>query len=289
MTLIGAQGQVHKRFINKFGEATKDSTRAVSYILYQHLPDSSWFAITYDMKKVAKLKATYLDEELTMMHGKAVYYHTLYRKYIMQGKGSFIDTTLGVKTAGYYANGRREGVWVDFFDNGRKHQMQTFTADTLDGEDEAFYESGSIFHKGVYVKGVKEGDWYNYYPDSTVHFNDYYKRGRRVKSDTYDVADRMQSADPGFNVTYRIFKQLKKAGFPVIKGFVPISFTVGTDGRINNATAETDDLPLKNAIIDALVSGPRWSPAKLKSQPVEQKINVILMYRYSDDDPRFPN
>jgi antitoxin component YwqK of YwqJK toxin-antitoxin module len=284
ITVFASRAQVHKIFINNRGEITKDSSKAVSYKRYQRLVDSSWLAVEYDMHNNAMFKGTFLDEELTMLHGKATYYHIVFNKYIVQGKGSFIDTGLAVLKTGYYFNGRKEGVWVDYFDNGNRYRSQTFIADTLDGPWEGFYINGTKYLEGNYVKGLKEGDWYLYYQDSTLNFYNKYVHGQSVKEKFYDLADKMHTAYPNYNFTLRVFNHLKKAGFPEIKGFVPLSFTITPEGRLVDPKVEVDDPKLNYAIIEAIADSPKWHAAHFKNKEVEQRVNVILRYRYKGED-----
>ena len=55
-----SSAQVQKRFINRKGGFTKDSVKAIAYVLSQRLSDSSWLAAKYDKDGNLLLKATYL-------------------------------------------------------------------------------------------------------------------------------------------------------------------------------------------------------------------------------------
>nr|WP_294943298.1 hypothetical protein [uncultured Mucilaginibacter sp.] len=281
---VASTAQVHKILINKRGEVTKDSSKAVSYKLYQRLTDSAWLAVEYDMNNKLLFKGTFLDEELTMLHGKATYYHTVVNKYIVQGKGSFLDTGLFVLKTGYYLNGRKEGTWIDYFDNGNKYRSQTYATDTLDGPWEGYYLNGTKYLEGNYVKGLKEGDWYLYYQDSTLKFFNKYSHGHSVKEKYYDLTDKMHTAYPNYNFTLRVFNHLKKAGFPEIKGFVPLTFTVTPEGQLIDTKVDVDDAKLSLAVMEAIAASPKWHPAHIKNKTVDQHITLILRYKYKGED-----
>ena len=282
LTLQG-WAQVHKRFIDKHGLATTDSGKATSYFLYEKLPDSSWTAVQFNMKNTPLSKCTYLDEELSMMHGKASYYHIVYSETIVAGKGYYRDTSLKVQATGYYLNGRKEGVWVDFFDDGKIFHKRSFMTDTLDGPWEEFYTNGAKYLEGSYVKGQREGDWNLYYPDSTINHYSRYKNGVSVKEVYYDTKDKRHNAYPEYNFVARVFNGLKKSGFPVIKGFVPVSFNVTALGELVNIKILIDDPKLNYAIIEAIGACPKWHSATLKSKAVEDHVTLILTYQYRDN------
>jgi antitoxin component YwqK of YwqJK toxin-antitoxin module len=279
-----AFAQFQKRFINKWGEVTKDSSKAVGYFLYKKLQDSSWYAARFDMKDNLLFKGTYLDEDLATAHGKATFYETSIIKVYVAGRGNYMDTLLKPSSTGYYLNGKKEGTWVDFNLNGKTIYSKSYTADTLNGPYYGFYQDGRLGSSGNYLKGRKEGDWYFYYPDSTIQTHELYKNGNRIRQKDFERADQIMNANPRYRYENYLFRSLRKSGFPQVKGFVRIAFTVDTNGLLIDPVIETEDPLLKKTLMDAIVNSPKWAPATKKNVPIQGKVNLILHYRYTDDD-----
>jgi len=98
---FGAMAQVHKKFFNKNGKETKDSTKAVAYLLYQKEgPDSLWSTVKLDMRGIPIEKGLYLDDDLTIRHGKFVYYQIALNQNKIDDHHSSIDTLIKVKETG---------------------------------------------------------------------------------------------------------------------------------------------------------------------------------------------
>jgi antitoxin component YwqK of YwqJK toxin-antitoxin module len=67
------------------------------------------------------------------------------------------DGSLSYK--GSYVNGKREGYWEFYHENG----------------------TGMVVYKGSYVNGIKEGVWEWYHPDGEFWHKELYKNGRTIK------------------------------------------------------------------------------------------------------------
>jgi antitoxin component YwqK of YwqJK toxin-antitoxin module len=68
----------------------------------------------------------------------------------------------------YIKNGKYEGQFKLYHDNGQLH-YKTFIKNSLrEGQYISYYENGVILEKGVYKKNIKEGTWYSYYDNGQL-------------------------------------------------------------------------------------------------------------------------
>jgi antitoxin component YwqK of YwqJK toxin-antitoxin module len=65
---------------------------------------------------------------------------------------------------GEYKNGKREGKWISWNQNGNKWSEGTFKNGLDDGERIVYHENGQKFFEGNYTAGVKTGVW-KFYDD----------------------------------------------------------------------------------------------------------------------------
>jgi hypothetical protein len=280
VAILDASAQVHKKFFNKDGKETKDSTKAVSYMLYRKEgQDSLWSAVILDMHNFPIMKGVYLDDDLTIPYGKFVYYQGVLDQKKIDDHHSSIDTVIKVRRTGFYINGRKEGVWIDYFPNGAKQAIRIFENNQLNGLFEEYDDQGKIFSRSNYINGVREGDAFIFRSDSSVQSYNKFWHGTSIDSKEYSEKDQMYNAYPGFDFKYHIYKYLKKLGLPPAHGNVIIAFTIGADGKLANPEIKMGvDPVLDEAIIEALNSSPAWVPAKLNKKRIEQKLTLGFEY-----------
>jgi hypothetical protein len=280
---ISASAQIHKRFLNKNGKIIKDSTKADSYILYQKEgPDSLWSMVKLDMQHLPMEKGTYLDEELTIPHGKFVYYRTNIIQKKVDAHHSLIDTVFTVRLSGYYSNGLKEGIWMTRYPDGNKRGYLTYEQDVLNGLCETYDDNGKLYSRGNYIKGLREGDWYAFKTDSSITEHQVYVHGWGSFDEQFDEKHQMYSAYPPYNFEYSIKKYLIKTGLPPSHGDVLVAFTVTIDGKLINPEIKMGVNPeLDDAILKALNNCPNWAPAKLNNKKIEQKLVLAFNYDIS--------
>jgi antitoxin component YwqK of YwqJK toxin-antitoxin module len=285
---LGATAQVHKRFLNKDNETIKDSTKASSYILYKKEDQDSsyiWSAVKLNKRKMPIMKGYYLDEELTIPHGKFIYYQPLIRQTSIDAHHSSIDTTFVKKQVGFYNNGLKEGAWMEYFPDGVLGVMENYENDQLQGLYEEYDDRGSISSRGYYVKGSKEGEWNIFWPDSTIKTQITWSGGHVDTYRDFDAKDHMVGAYPGYNFKYHIYRYLKKAKLPVAHGFVFIEFTVATDGQLIKPEIKMGVLPiLDQGVLDAVTNSPKWQSATLKKKRIEQRVTLAFEYDSGRDN-----
>jgi antitoxin component YwqK of YwqJK toxin-antitoxin module len=59
-------------------------------------------------------------------------------------------------------NGKKQGVWSAWYDNGNLWSQHTYVNDTIDGDYKTWHKNGQVFISGRYKMGKEIGTW-NYY------------------------------------------------------------------------------------------------------------------------------
>ena len=73
------------------------------------------------------------------------------------------------KTAqGTFRNGKKEGPWVRYHDNGQLSSKRTYKNGEKDGPWVGYWSNGQLFYKGTYKDGKRDGPWVFYNEDGTV-------------------------------------------------------------------------------------------------------------------------
>src|ERR1043165_6168825 len=91
--------------------------------------DSVWLRQDYYIReKWLQMEGTYLDQETKIAHGKVTYYHPNKQ---LEGTGNFI-------------NGKRNGLWMWFHENGMMSDSSYYKDDHLIGTSLRWYPDGMI-------------------------------------------------------------------------------------------------------------------------------------------------
>ena len=92
---------------------------------------------------------------------------------------SFHDNgQLSVK--GAYKDGKLEGPWVGFFDNGQLWRKGTFKDGKQEGSWVFYRDNGQLRRKGAYKDGKKDGPWVTYGDNGQLQLKWTYKDGELV-------------------------------------------------------------------------------------------------------------
>ena len=73
--------------------------------------------------------------------------------------------------------GKKQGEWECFFDNGKTKSKGTYVDDVKNGEWIFYYSNGKIEQKGKYEKDKPEGEWVLYHPNGQLWRNETYENG----------------------------------------------------------------------------------------------------------------
>ena len=84
---------------------------------------------------------------------------------------------------GKLKNGKWDGPWVSYWENGQLWDKGTFMDGEREGPWVSYRENGQLSSKGTYKDGKKEGPWVRYFEDGTVNkkLTGTFKDGKLVK------------------------------------------------------------------------------------------------------------
>ena len=83
------------------------------------------------------------------------------------------------KTQGAFRNGKREGLWVYYYDNGQLSYKGTFKVGKKDGTWVYYHSNGQLSYKVTYKDNKKDGPYVNYYDNGQLGSKGTYKNGKR--------------------------------------------------------------------------------------------------------------
>jgi antitoxin component YwqK of YwqJK toxin-antitoxin module len=83
---------------------------------------------------------------------------------------------------GNYRNGKEEGPWVIYWDNGQLLGKNNYRNGKEEGPHVSYWDNGQLGYKGNHKNGLKEGPWVAYNKDGTVRKDNTgtYKDGRKI-------------------------------------------------------------------------------------------------------------
>ena len=86
------------------------------------------------------------------------------------------------KGQGKIRNGKRDGPWVIYYDNGRIEKRETYKDGKKDGPWVSYHFNGRLRWEGTYKDGNRDGPWvdYNRYGTVDERYTGTYKDGEKV-------------------------------------------------------------------------------------------------------------
>ncbi len=88
-----------------------------------------------------------------------------------------------VKVEGSFKDGKRDGMWKYYYDNGILSFEGKFVDDNQDGKHSYYWNNGKLREEGYYIMGKREGEWYKFNYDGTLFLTTSYKNGIEIKYD----------------------------------------------------------------------------------------------------------
>jgi antitoxin component YwqK of YwqJK toxin-antitoxin module len=86
-----------------------------------------------------------------------------------------------LKGRGSFKNGKKEGIWERYHKNGSLRTKELYDNDLRDGTWESYWDNGQLHSKGSYKDGKEDGIWEEYYENGQLWSKDLYKDGKYVK------------------------------------------------------------------------------------------------------------
>ena len=116
--------------------------------------------------------------------GNTVEYEDLFKKdghyYIKQlDKKVFTGVVVGERT-GKIVNGKREGEWTRWYENGRIRWRGNFKNGKDEGTYEKYYSNGQLQQKGWYQNGFRENIQLMYHRNGQLSVKGYFKNNREI-------------------------------------------------------------------------------------------------------------
>ena len=72
------------------------------------------------------------------------------------------------KSQGKIKNGKKEGPWIRYHDNGQLELKGTYKDGKREGPWVSYYKNGQLESKRTFKNGKLEGPWVRYLPDGSV-------------------------------------------------------------------------------------------------------------------------
>jgi antitoxin component YwqK of YwqJK toxin-antitoxin module len=288
-----ADAQSGRVYLKENGEITTNRQLASSYADITKLEqDSAWFVRQFDLKDTLLSTGYYKDAELKIPHGKFIYYNKMAQGpgFTFMGK-LHVDSIIYIHYTGYYINGVKTGIWLEYLPGGLKAFLRTYKKDLLDGLFQSYSESGKVYAEGYYVNNKRDGNWCMRDEDSTVVAAAIYKNDKLVKNwNLTEYLKLNRHAIPKFDLRKYISHTAKHYTYPISNGQLTISFTITKDGvAINPEVVKSYEPQFDKMITCAILNSARWQPALKKGQPVDDvryyTVNIVnsALQLVSDD------
>ena len=83
------------------------------------------------------------------------------------------------KEQGSIKNGKREGSWMWFHENGQLFGKGGYEDGKEEGPMVWYYDNGQLFLKGEYKDGKREGPWVKYHDNGQLEYERQYRYGKK--------------------------------------------------------------------------------------------------------------
>ena len=86
---------------------------------------------------------------------------------------------------GVYVNGKKEGVWRQYWNNGKVKSETTYKNNLQSGSAKIYYKNGSISEEGTWIGGKWDGSYKLYYENGNLSYEWNYVNGKREGQQKY--------------------------------------------------------------------------------------------------------
>ncbi|MBL0047633.1 MAG: hypothetical protein IPP32_05975 [Bacteroidetes bacterium] len=100
----------------------------------------------------------------------------------VEKKDSVIKLTLTTKQP---AAMNDEGVNTDYYENGKEKMKGTIKDGKREGLWQAWYENGNLWSEAEYSKGINDGKSVTYFESGKVRYEGLYKEGKKIRDWKY--------------------------------------------------------------------------------------------------------
>lgn len=220
-----------------------------------------------------QMKGAYKDG---MRHGVFRYYseHNTY-----ESLGRYMDDRAVGRWESYHQNGLLQS--EVFYNNGAYTKsiwdsLGNQQVTNGNGRQITWHANGQIAEEGDYVKGLKQGYWYGYYPSGKQHYQEMYRddrlvrgvalneRGERFVYDQLSIFPFPEMGLKAYN-EYLISNLQKTDAMEFKNGKVKINFSVDRDGTLHDfVVTQSVCIPCDQEAIRLVKEGPPWRPGVMR-------------------------
>lgn len=242
----------------------KPTEYAPRYYVITEKKDTLWHRQAYYLpERGMAMEGWYKDEDCKIAHGIVLWYHP----------------NRILKSRGAYVNGEKEGIWLEYDEEGRMNDSSNYVAGRLEGVrmrwhsngmpsdsvqfdgagngvEVRWYEDGHVSSAGYWVSDtLKKGRWKYYHRNGNVMATEDYVNGERTACHCYDetgkeldatTCEEKEAEFPGANFAWIQFIQrtLKpevpvRNRAPLGQYTVIVQFVVDTDGKVTQIKSLT--------------------------------------------------
>jgi len=255
LSLLSLQAQKREEGFDFYFKPAKYVPR---YYVVTEKKDTGWFRQAWYLPEgTLAMEAWYKDSAATIPHGKESWYHA--SRYM--------------KSTGSYANGKKEGPWLKYNEQGRitdtafyvnghrkgisfgfNNEGYLIDSSNFDGAGNGveinWYNEGTVSSAGRWINDTaKHGRWQYFHANGKLRAIEDYKNGERINCLCYDEQEQLldsalcierEATFPGREQGWRSFLEKNlDAAVPVRKGAplgyytVMVQFIVETDGSLS--------------------------------------------------------
>lgn len=287
----------HVIYLKPDGSKTTNADSANSYIMYEPVAnDSLWFMQQFSMDHIIMTSGYYADDAMSVPHGKFTYY----QYYNGGGRISYdferrkYDTTIFkasnyVSKTGYYVNGKRNGKWQIYNENGTLYEICFYRDDVISGPDRYYADDGKqVLEEGFMKDNRKDGDWKYYSPKGTLLGTMNFYKGQRqgIRSKLNSKALSVKNGMPDYDLTSYVAGALRNRKF---KSYRDCSLTyalhINKDGTLSHPESVRSgcSIELDVAVGEILMNAPAWDAPIKDKQSVEATAVIFLRVRFDSD------
>lgn len=282
ITAFTAHAQLYKIFVDENGKRI-DSAKALSYIVWRQVSDTSWLMQQYDKHGAILQAGTFKDKDLSIPHGKFVYYSKL-TTYNMKFKSALklTDTSNFLRTYGEFKDGKKEGWWINYFRNGKKESVQYYRNGLMNGPSEVYnYDTNAVLVAGKYVNDQREGEWDMFSASGDTIQRDMYYHGKVFES--HKSMKAFHSATPPPSFTTMIERKASRLISSADSVKVMVEFDITAEGKLINPKliGRSKDKNFDAKLAEIFSASEQWTPASAGDplKPVKDFSAVRLVIR----------
>lgn len=292
VALIPALYAPAQKTVQIFDYSFKPAARELArYRVTTEQEDTLWHrTAVYHPEKTPAMEGWYLDKDCTIEHGPVTWYFP----------------SGGLLTQGRYVNGKKEGTWKRYHENGVVRDSAFYAGGQLAGTRLRWHENGSLadstvvdpaggvtrvwLRHSVYASvywtpdTTRQGRWMYYYPNGQLQAIEDYADGKPTPVSCFDSTGQQlqdcgtrKAAFAGGEEGWRKFLERNlnpsvpiDAGAPTGAYTVLVQFIVGKDGVLSEIKPLTDYGYGMEAELERLMQqSPRWEAAHLFGRTVK--------------------